>query len=121
MKHIKEWNWNQIGWRILQAIIIFIANGGSFAWLIMNFYGDVPVEITMLGVKQTINVAFWDTLDFKWKALVYGCMVIGVILSILWIKLLWKNKQAKKDRELEKEKNDKLEKLADKIIKKSEG
>lgn len=118
MKNFKEWNWNQIGWRILQAIIIFIANGGSFAWLIMNFYGDVPVEIIMLGVKQTINVAFWDTLDFKWKALVYGCMVIGVILSVLFIKFLYKNK---KDKKYQQESNEKLDKIADRIIKKSEG
>lgn len=114
MKHIKEWNWKQIGWRVLQGIIMFILNGASFAWLILHF---IPLEIPNFG-----EITYWDILSSKalyqiildkfdnisWlpeyhfynTMLVYLFMLLGAIATIFFIKLLWKNKQNKKDREL---------------------
>ena len=85
--------------------------------------GNQVVTISIGGVTREIDVSFWDTLRLKWKVLVLVFAVVGAILSILFIKLLWKNhredtriKREDKQRSLlNKEKMAKLIKLEKKL------
>lgn len=97
MKSIKEWNWKQIGWRILQGIIIFIINGASISFGIMKCVNvGEPVKI---GEKY-IQLDYLDALEFKYRIIIYLLMILGGIATFFFIKFLYKNKQANKDRDL---------------------
>lgn len=68
--------------RFLKGFGLFVLNGPSWAWLVMNFIGNQEVEIDMLGTKKIIDVSFWDTLLTRYKILTYVLMVAMIILSI---------------------------------------
>lgn len=108
MKNIKDWNWKQIGWRVLQALIILILNGATIFFMIANM-----IEV---GGGEA---SWWEALTVKYVAkqldlisiyhwyndlLVFLFMILGFVATFFFIKLLWKNKQANKDRELENKK-----------------
>lgn len=119
-------NWKKIGWRIFQFFLILILNTSSITWLITNVVGNQTVTISIGGVNKEVDVSFWDTLSLKWRVLVLVFAVIGVVLSILFIKLLWKNhredtrlrREDKQQELLHKEKMLKLMKLEKKLEKK---
>lgn len=106
MKHIKNWNWKQIGWRVLQALIILILNTASFVYIIGS---NVPYEtINKNGIEFRLSwidyLKLSDRVEWYHIFLIWLFIIIGIVLTIFFIKLLWKNKQANKDRELENKK-----------------
>ena len=114
---MKKINWKQIGWRIIQSFILLFMNGASVAYFVMDcVYGDVT--------SKGYEISYFQILPVKWRLLIYLLMIVGVIVSFYFVKLLWKNKQAKKYREIKEEENnnqkslnDKLTKIIDKITK----
>lgn len=77
-------NWKKWGLRFLKGFGLFILNGATVAWLVMNFIGNEEVEVSMMGIKKVIEISFWDTLLMKYKLLVYILMVTTIVLTI-WI------------------------------------
>lgn len=113
-------NWKKFGYIVLLCFILLVINGATFAWLVMNFYGDLDTTIIIAGVKRHLNVAFWDTLDFKFKAITYALMFLGAFGSYGFIKLFYKNnresKQIERERKEKKETNDSNMRIIEKII-----
>lgn len=109
MKHIKEWNWKQIGWRVLQSLIIFIMNSANFAFIVMKMI-NIGEPVETLGHK-TIQLDFVDCLDFKYKIILYILMILGIVGSFLFIKFLYKNKKEKQKIEKEDKFNKNIEKI----------
>lgn len=113
-------NWKKAGYIFLLAFIVFVLNGASIAWLVMNFYGDTNVILDIAGAHRELNVAFWDTLSYKYKAITYALMVFGGFGSFGFIKLFYKNnrqtKQRKEDQQLAKAQTDAFTKTIEKII-----
>lgn len=104
---MKKINWKKIFLRIGQSVIICFFNAASFVWLIMNFVGDQDI---VYGSK-VVNVSFFDTLDFKWKALIYLLMVLGIVVSYVFLKFLYKNHRQTKQNEIEDKRIDKFTKI----------
>lgn len=102
MRKIKEWNWKQIGWRVLQAIIIVVLNSATFVYIIGS---NVPYEtINKNGVEFKLSwidyLKLSNQVEWYHIFLIWLFIIIGIIATIFFIKLLWKNKQANKDRDL---------------------
>lgn len=112
--------WKKIGYLTLLALILIIINAASIAWLVMNFYGDVNTTISIAGIDREINVAFWDTLSYKYKAITYALMVLGGFGSFGFIKLFYKNnretKHRQEDKEAAKQQTDAFTKTIEKIM-----
>ena len=102
----KKINWKQVGWRVLQAIVILILNSASIVYIIGSV---VPYEtITKNDVEFKLSwidyLKLSDRVEWYQFFLIWLFIIIGVVLTIFFIKLLWKNKQLNKDRELENKK-----------------
>lgn len=109
MKSIKEWNWKQIGWRVLQALVLFVINGAAFACLVMNMI-DLGEAQNIGG--RTISIDYWLALPLKFKILVWVLIIGGAIASFFFIKFLYKNRNEKKKVEHE-------DKMIEKLMRKS--
>ncbi len=94
---MKKINWNKVGWRTLQALTINIFNGATWFWIVANFVGNQEVD---LG-KYKIDVSYFDLLSWWQHGLVYLFMVIGVLLTFGFVKLLYRNHR--EDKQLEKQ------------------
>ena len=68
----------------MKGLGLFILNGASWAWLVMNFIGNQEIEIDMLGAKKVIDVSYWDTLSNRYKLVVYILMISAIVLTI-WL------------------------------------
>ena len=132
-------NWKQIGWRTLQGFILFIINGATFAFIVMNMINlDIVIEgksfelsywealsnktlynlVELLGDK---NIVLNNLPDYHWynTMLVYLFMILGILCSYAFIKILYKNhkenKQNQRQEQLELRKIEAQEKQNDKI------
>lgn len=113
-------NRKKIGYICLLVFLLILANAATFAWLTMNFYGDLETIVKIAGVERSLNVAFWDTLSFKYKALTFAAMFAGYGISFALIKLFYKNnrqtKQIQQQQEFEEKKQDNWIKHMEKIL-----
>ena len=104
-------------WNVLKAFFIFIINSASYAFLVMNF---VWAETLYYANGRAVDVSFWDSLDFKFKALVIALMVIGGVITYLLLKLFYKNfkekENWKRQEQLEIKKEENFNKKIDKIL-----
>ncbi len=116
----KKIDWKKVGWRTLQVLLIIIINGATVAWFVMNCID--------LGQLNGTSVSYWDAISSKplfelmkqtsdnawikqwanahpyhfwYKFLVYIFMLVGYILTFLFIKLLYNNHRENKNQERE--------------------
>lgn len=122
MKNIKEWNWNQIGWRTLQSFIILVLQSPLLYYVINSVMGIGPlyegdyVFVKINGELEKVRemVPLWDSFDVTdWEFWVqWLSLFTGILLTILFIKLLWTSKQKKlyfeKEQEAENKRNEAL-------------
>lgn len=113
-------NWKKAGYIFLLVFIVFVLNSASIAWLVMNFYGDTNITLDIAGAHRELNVAFWDTLSYKYKAITYALMVAGGFSSFGFIKLFYKNnretKHRQEDKQAAKQQTDAFTKTIEKIM-----
>lgn len=114
----KKINWKNIGWRTLQSLIILFANGGTISFFVMKCI-DIGDEVKF-GDK-VIQLDFIDALPFKFKIMVYISIVVGIAVSYLFIKFLWKERKEKNIRKEEMSNEEKRESVLDKKLEKIMG
>lgn len=113
----KKIDWKNIGWRTLQFIILILLNTPIIFFIVCKI---VDVETTNFG-----SVSLWNALTIKvfeysgyhWynDFVVYLFIIVGICLSIGFIKFLYRNKKEKdkidKDNENSKMWNKTFEKI----------
>lgn len=86
------------GWISLGTLIYAIVNGAGIAWLAMKFIGNGVME-TPFGQVQ---FDYFETLDLKWRALIYAFILVGLLISFGLTKILF-NKKLEDRRDAKKE------------------
>lgn len=98
---MKKINWNKIGWRALQVLIIILLNGCGIAILAMMFVGNGTIVVEILGIKKEISYSFFEALETTQKAGIILGEVIGLLGSVGLIKFIYT--QHREDKRVEKQ------------------
>ncbi len=125
-------NWNKVGWRTLQFLVLLIINAATIAFIVLHMidFGDSGLSYWLVMSNNiSKNPAFSEVLDkfhyvYHWynKFLVYLFMLIGWLMSYGFIKLLYKNHREDKQNKLQNENQEKQNKaLLDSVQKIMEG
>ncbi len=124
-------NWNKVGWRTLQFLVLLILNAATIAFLVMKVvdYGDtgIPYWIVMTTKLGNLYNDYPSILNFYeyhwyWKWVVYAFMFFGWLCSFGFIKLLYRNHREDKQNKLQNENQEKQNKaLLDSVQKIMEG
>lgn len=91
----------KVGWITLATFIYAIVNGASIAWLAMKFIGNGVME-TPFGL---VEFDYFETLDLKWRALIYAFILVGLLISFAITKILF-TKKMEDARDAKKEANE---------------
>lgn len=125
----KQIDWKQIGWRFLQALIILLMLSPIIVYIVLNNvdfsdtglnYYLVMSNKEIVEIMQEKGLILWYDYHWYYKFLLWLFMILGVILTIVFIKFLYKNNKERKNREYDQEREDarnaKLSKTIDKIF-----
>lgn len=137
----KQIDWKQVAWRVLQFFIIIFINSATIVWLVLHM---IQIDVAINGVVVG-QLNYWDAMsndniynlianlgtleglvgkitswlpDYHWynSMVVYLFMILGIVLTVFFVKFLYKNNKDKKKEAIENEKNEKWNKTFEKIF-----
>lgn len=96
---MKNWNWNKIGWRALQVLIVLILNTPLWVYLIGSFVPYASFGEFKLSWIDYLRLS--DKVEWYHIWLLYIFLVVGVVISVMFIKWLYEvGKKKKQHQEL---------------------
>lgn len=91
---MKNWNWNKIGWRALQVLIVLILNTPLWVYLIGSFVPYASFGEFKLSWIDYLRLS--DKVEWYHIWLLYIFLVVGVVISVMFIKWLYEAGKKKK-------------------------
>lgn len=91
---MKNWNWNKIGWRALQVLIVLILNTPLWVYLIGSFVPYASFGEFKLSWIDYLRLS--DKVEWYHIWLLYIFLVVGVVVSVMFIKWLYEAGRKKK-------------------------
>lgn len=91
---MKNWNWNKIGWRALQVLIVLILNTPLWVYLIGSFVPYASFGEFKLSWIDYLRLS--DKVEWYHIWLLYIFLVVGVVISLMFIKWLYEAGKKKK-------------------------
>lgn len=91
---MKNWNWNKIGWRALQVLIVLILNTPLWVYLIGSMVPYARFEEFKLSWIDYLRLS--DKVAWYHIWLLYIFLVVGVVISAMFIKWLYEAGKKKK-------------------------
>lgn len=91
---MKNWNWNKIGWRALQVLIVLILNTPLWVYLIGSFVPYASFGEFKLSWIDYLRLS--DKVEWYHIWLLYIFLVVGVVISVMFIKWLYEAGRKKK-------------------------
>lgn len=121
----KQIDWKNVGWRFLQALIILLMLSPIIVYIVLNNvdfsdtglnYYLVMSNKEIVEIMQEKGLILWYDYHWYYKFLLWLFMILGAILTIVFIKFLYKNNKEKKREQKDDEKNEKWNKTFEKIF-----
>lgn len=94
---MKKIDWKQVGWRFLQFLILLVLNSGLMFFIISKIVDVDTPKFGEVSLWNALTIKVFEYSGYAWynDFLIYLSIIVGVILSIMFIKFLYKNRREK--------------------------
>lgn len=115
---MKKIDWKQFGWRFLQALIILTLNTPLILFIVFKIVDVETIKFGSVSLWNALTIKVFEYSGYHWynDFLIYLFMILGIILTILFVKFLYKNNKDKKKEKKEDEKSEMWNKTFEKIF-----
>lgn len=117
-KEKKKVNWKNVGWRFLQFLITLILNIPLILFIVFRIVSVETEKFGSVSLWNCLTIKVFEYSGYHWynDFLIYLFMIVGIVLTIMFVKFLYKNNKDKKREKKEDEKNEMWNKTFEKIF-----
>lgn len=115
-----KFSWSKFFWRLLQTIIICVLNAGLIFFIVQKCIG-MEVQLSNGKTMEVSLIEYWKWMKvWRWyyNIFLWGGIVAGVLLSYLFIKILYQNhRDDKKEKARDKKESERMDKFSKEMSK----
>lgn len=115
---MKKVDWKQVGWRFLQFLIVLLLNTPLILFIVFKIVDVETAKFGSVSLWNALTIKVFEYSGYHWynDFLIYLFMILGIILTIMFVKFLYKNNKDKKKEKKEDEKSEMWNKTFEKIF-----